>query len=156
MIRKSIDIFLTINLLLVVGYLAYLWTNGTLVIDFNQETPVEIVEQTVYDVFALTLRQEVNVAIGPPIEGYEPAMFLQSFPGLTASDFAGVEASIGSYQIIDGQLRHVIEEGELVHSAAAAVNRRGMQTLLDNVATRLQVDLEADGTITEVMDAISS
>lgn len=156
MIRKAIDIILTVNLIVVGLYIAYLWQAGVLTVNYNHEPEVVRVEQSIYDVFTTTLKQEVNRERGVPIEGYEPQMYLAAFPGLTKSDFNKVEASIGYYQIIDGQLRQQIDQGELIHSAAAAINRRGMRTLLDNVAERLQVDLQNDGTITEIMDAISA
>ncbi len=105
----------------------------------------------VVDAFIFTLQEEVNKKTGQPIEGYEPAMFLAVFPGLTKSDFAGVDASIGTYQFANGQLRLDMDGAELVHSAAGAVTRQGMETLLYNVGERIGVDVRGDGTLTDVM-----
>ncbi len=106
------------------------------------------------DVFVYTLEEEVQRKIGQPIEGYEPSMFLEVFPGLAETDFEGVEASIGFYTISQGRLVHELGTPELVHSAAGAVTRRGMETLLHNVASRLEIDLARDGTITDIMRAL--
>ena len=117
---------------------------------------VQRVSPTAAEVFTFTLEEEVQKKIGQPIEGYEPAMFLQLFPGLVATDFEGVEASIGYYTIKQGKLVHELgEERTLVHSAAGAITRAGMARLLENVAARTSIDLEADGTLTDIMSAIS-
>jgi hypothetical protein len=115
----------------------------------EREIPVE----TRY-VFRTTLRNEIDKEIGKPIEGYEPFMFLQVFPGLTETDFEGVEASIGHYTVEDGRLIHKLDDTRLVHSAAKAVTDRGMDTLLGNVSKRLKVDLSSGGTLTEIMNAL--
>ena len=54
---------------------------------------VQRVSPTAAEVFTFTLEEEVRKKIGQPIEGYEPQMFLEVFPGLVATDFEGVEAS---------------------------------------------------------------
>jgi hypothetical protein len=106
------------------------------------------------DVFIYTLEEEVQRKVGQPIEGYEPSMFLEVFPGLVETDFEGVEASIGFYTIVQGRLVHELGTPELVHSAAGAITQRGMETLLHNVASRLEIDLQRDGTITDIMRAL--
>lgn len=117
------------------------------------EAPVEV-HPDVVGVFKFALEDEVQKKRGVPIEGYEPYMFLEVFPGLVATDFDGVEASIGTYRMVDGRLKHVPNEDQLLHSAATAVSREGMETLLYNVTDRIGVDLTNDGTITEVIEAI--
>ncbi len=117
---------------------------------------VQRVNPTAAEVFTFTLEEEVQKKIGQPIEGYEPEMFLQLFPGLVATDFEGVEASIGYYTITQGKLVHELGENRtLVHSAAGAITRAGMARLLENVATRTGINLEEDGTLTDIMSAIS-
>lgn len=105
-------------------------------------------------VFKTTLKNEVVAKFGMPIEGYEPFMFLETFPGLTETDFEGVEASIGYYTIEGGRLTHKLDNTKLIHSAAKAITDRGFDTLLANVSVRLRVDLAEDGTLTEVMEAL--
>ena len=105
-------------------------------------------------VFKVSLKNEVVRTRGVPKEGYEPSMFLVAFPGLTATDFEGVEASIGHYTIEEGKLVHKMDEKRLIHSAAKAITDRGLDRLLTNVSVRLGVDLTKDGTLTEVMAAL--
>jgi hypothetical protein len=125
------------------------FSNDPVPFPVEREIPVE----TRY-VFRTTLRNEVDKQIGRPIEGYEPFMFLQVFPGLTETDFEGVEASIGHYTVADGRLVHKLDDTRLVHSAAKAVTDRGMDTLLGNISKRLKVDLSSEGTLTEIMNAL--
>lgn len=119
-----------------------------------EETPLQIAPD-VTDTFRKTLEEEVREKLGPPIEGYEPQMFLEVFPGLTKSDFDGVEASIGKYVLVEGQLEHRMEGATLIHSAAGSVTRRGYTTLYNNVARRMGIDLKNGGTLTDVMGALT-
>lgn len=105
-------------------------------------------------VFKTTLKNEVTAKLGMPIEGYEPFMFLETFPGLTETDFENVEASIGHYTIEEGRLVHKLDDTKLIHSAAKAVTDSGLDTLLANVSIRLGIDLAKDGTLTEIMEAL--
>ena len=119
------------------------------------EAPVKVGPDVV-DVFKFTLEDEVNKKLGAAEEGYVPEMFLQVFPGLVETDFDGVEASVGRYEIIDGRLQHIPDDTKLMHSAAKVISRTGIETLLYNIADRIQIDLRADGTITELMSAITA
>lgn len=89
-----------------------------------------------------------------PIEGYEPAMFLAAFPGLSETDFEGVEASIGHYTVENGRIVHKLDTTKLIHSAAKAITDRGMDMLLANTSVRLRIDLLHGGTLTQIMDAL--
>jgi hypothetical protein len=111
-------------------------------------------DPVVVDVFVYTLEEEVRKKSGQPAEGYVPSMFLEAFPGLAETDFEGVEASIGYYTIEQGRLVHKFDNTELIHSAATAITRRGMETLLHNVASRTNIDLQTDGTITDIMSVL--
>ncbi|MFT7506977.1 MAG: hypothetical protein ACI92I_000114 [Acidimicrobiales bacterium] len=122
----------------------------------QQAEAPERINADVVDVFRFTLEDEVRKKIGMPIEGYEPAMFLKVLPGLVETDFDGVEASIGEYIVIEGQLEHKLDETKLIHSAAGAVTRAGIETLLLNTSKRIGVDLSTDGTITDIINAITS
>jgi len=116
----------------------------------NEARP-ERVAPAVVDVFRFTLEDEVQKKSGTPIEGYEPQMFLQVFPGLVASDFEGVEASSGAYTFVAGTLTHEPDNTQLQHSAAGSITRTGYETLLANVAARNDIALQANGTVTDVM-----
>lgn len=105
-------------------------------------------------VFKNVLRSEVQKRIGTPKEGYEPYMFLDAFPGLTESDFEGVQASIGYYTMRSGSLAYQTDNTKLIHSAAKAITDRGMDRLLANISVRLGVDLAKDGTLTQIMESL--
>lgn len=155
--RKIIDIVLTLNLIALVTYVGYLWWSGHVVIEYVED-PNAAADQAYESpgvVFGVVLKEAVVNEIGQPIEGFTPNMFLEVFPGLAITDFEGVEASIGQYEIIDGGLELVTPRGALLHSAAGAVSRRGFETLLRNVSARVQIDLAESGTITQIMEAIS-
>jgi len=110
----------------------------------------------VVSAFRLSLEEEVQNQIGMPIEGYVPNMFLQLFPGLLESDFEGAAASIGFYTIENGRLVHKFDETQFIHSAAAALTFFGMGTVLDHIATRINVDLTAEGALDNIMNALTS
>jgi hypothetical protein len=122
----------------------------------EKAAPQEAVHFDVIDTFRSTLEIEVQDKMGVPIEGYEPKMFLQVFPGLVETDFDGVEASIGNYIVVDGRLEHKLDTSKLIHSAATAISREGYKTLLNNIAKRIGVDFSNGGTITDVMSALTS
>ena len=149
-------------LVIVVGILVFnavlLYSGG---FDYirNQFEPTPappLVNPSVVDTFRDTLEAEVRAQLGAPIEGYEPHMFLQVFPGLVETDFDGVEASIGKYVIRNGRLVHEMDNTQLVHSAAGAVSRRGIQTLYRNIAERIGIDIQNGGTLTDIMSAITA
>lgn len=117
--------------------------------DLSTEIPLSVLYA-----FKTTLKTEVQNTQGMPIEGFEPSMFLKAFKGLAVTDFEGVEASIGFYTIEDGKLVHKTDDSRLIHSAARAITDRGLDTLLSNVAVRLNVDLTKEGTLTEIMEAL--
>lgn len=101
------------------------------------------------DTFAQALEAEVRAQLGQPIEGYEPAMFLQVLPGLEERDFDNVEAQIGGYEYKNDMLVYDSGEVAVIHSAAQAITETGMGTLYVNVRERL--DLGEDATTREVL-----
>ncbi|MCB9815549.1 hypothetical protein H6785_03175 [Candidatus Nomurabacteria bacterium] len=105
--------------------------------------------------FKLSLEEKVVTEIGQPIEGFEPQMLMQVFPGLQASDFDGVEAVIGVYTYVDGDLNHEIGDVEMIHSAAPAISEVGYETLLDNVTERLNSNPETDN-INELVQQLAT
>jgi hypothetical protein len=122
---------------------------------FTTTEPPLSLEPEVVDIFRDTLETRVREEVGTPIEGYEPQMFLDVFPGLVPSDFDGVEASIGVYSFSSGRLVHVPDNTKLVHSAAGAISRRGMETLYRNVAARSNIDVTKGGALTSVMAVVT-
>ena len=93
--------------------------------------------------FQFALEEAFRIEVGQPIEGYEPAMFMQIFPNLIPEDFDGVDALIGHYEFVDGQLVHELGDVDVIHSAAEAISEAGFETLLENVSGRLKLSAEA-------------
>jgi hypothetical protein len=154
--RRVLDLVLTLNLIALMLLITYWWFSEQLVITYQpvpQAAAVSLETQGV--LFGETLRTEVDRQLGVPTEGYRPEMFIEVFPGLALTDFEDVAASVGKYVVVEGQLVHVIPPGALSHSAAQAIAHNGYETLLANVARRLQIDLVHSGTITQVLDSIS-
>lgn len=120
----------------------------------KEETPARV-SPDVIDVFRFTLEEEVKKKVGVPTEGFEPQMFLHVFPGLVETDFEGVKANSGVYMIESGRLELLTDDTKLQHSAAGAITRAGYERLLENVAARTSINLKGDGTITDVMSAIT-
>jgi hypothetical protein len=148
---------LTVAVLVIVFNVLFVFSGGLelLVKTGQQAEPKGTISADVIDAFRFTLEDEVRKKVGTPTEGYEPSMFLQVFPGLVETDFAGAQASIGSYTIVDGRLVHKLDETPLVHSAAGALSRPGYATVMQNIANRIGINLQADGTITDIMRSLT-
>lgn len=104
------------------------------------ETEVEPKENEVLEYFSTTLQDTFVNEVAQPIEGFQPQMFMQVFPGLTNEDFDGVEALQGIYHIEDGELVFIdVLNGEPPHSAGQAISEEGMETLFNNVMERYEI-----------------
>jgi hypothetical protein len=88
--------------------------------------------------FSETLQNSVIKKKGQPIEGFEPFMFMEAYPGLNASDFNCVAENDGAVYIFkDGQLTFTPKSTTRVSSAEGSVTPNGMNQLLQNIAARL-------------------
>jgi hypothetical protein len=156
-VKKILDWVLTLNLIVVTGLCLYLWWSGRIQVDVTPapQSATSVIDPVAANLFKTTLRGEVDREIGVPENGYTPAMFTSVFPGLTTTDFEDVEASVGKYVVVEGQLVHVMPPGVPRHSAVDAITSRGLDTLLQNIAVRGQIDLSEGGTITDIMDMLS-
>jgi hypothetical protein len=114
---------------------------------------VLVLEPNETEVFRYTLEEEVIKKAGQPELGFTPEMFLKAFPGLTASDFAGVAGIGGVYTIEAGVLTFVVDESYLVPTDTGYIT--GYAELLQNVARRNNIDLKTTGTITDVMRVLA-
>ncbi|MDA8611377.1 hypothetical protein N9L18_00740 [Candidatus Pacebacteria bacterium] len=105
--------------------------------------------------FRQTMELKFRTEVGQPIEGYEPAMFMQIYPGLTKQDFHGVKALIGKYVYLNGELVHDLEGETMIHSAAPAIAEEGYETLLNNILSR-STFVSGGVTVNAVLQSISS
>lgn len=114
------------------------------------------ISQAAASQFTEGMRAKVIATMGQPIEGFQPFMFMQAFPGLTANDFNNVDALIGRYVYQDGEVVYDLNGEQELHSAARAVSDEGMVQLLVNVANRLNFDLSGGDTVDDVIRALST
>ncbi|MDP3880664.1 MAG: hypothetical protein Q8Q32_00575, partial [bacterium] len=108
----------------------------------------------VSDYFANQMNAKAVAQVGQPIEGFTPDMFMQAFPGLVASDFQGVEAALGVYQVQNGQINFIYTANTPPHSAERAITEQGMQTLLANVSSRLGISTTSQAQIDKIIRAL--
>lgn len=78
-----------------------------------------------------------------PIEGLEQSMYMQAYPGLKESDFVGVE-TLGD-----------TNENDVQTSADAMITDAGLVILLENVASRLELEISSTAQIDALLAAIS-
>ena len=149
---------LLIAALIVVGNAAFVFAGGLRLLEHTSSQTAAVVQPsaTAVDAFQNALEGTVVSAMGQPKNGFTPSMFLQYFPGLAPTDFQGVQSSIGHYVIENGKVIHVIDTTEPIHQAAGAISRQGIATLLLNVSHRTGIDLNATGTVTDIMQAITT
>jgi len=89
--------------------------------------------------------------MGQPIEGFDAFLLKRAFPGLIDEDFDNVEALLGIYKIVDDELIFKQNPTGPIHSAAQTVSKKGMETLMDNAAGRLNVEIMDKASIDELI-----
>jgi hypothetical protein len=120
----------------------------------NGENPTSIPSAKVAE-FSEAVRSKVIIQIGQPIEGFEPFMFMQVYPGLIAQDFENVDALIGLYRYQNGQVVYDLNGEQELHSAARAISDKGMEQLFGNILARVSMPAGTDP-VQGVLDAISA
>lgn len=105
--------------------------------------------------FSSEMRNKVVAEIGQPIEGFEPFMFMQMYPGLTPQDFNEVDAEIGFYRASNGQVVYDPGGEPELHSAARAISDDGMAQLYHNILARVTLMAGVDP-VEGVIAAISA
>ncbi|HLC96580.1 MAG TPA: eight-cysteine-cluster domain-containing protein [Candidatus Nanoarchaeia archaeon] len=103
------------------------WTSG--------DCPLSLIELAPY--FQQQMNTQSIEEIGQPIEGFEPEMYMQVYPGIKKSDFDGVKAELGTYYYQNGNLNFVLDDANPIHSAARAITLGGIMTLLNHVSERI-------------------
>ncbi len=104
--------------------------------------------------FTEAMRAKTIAEVGQPIEGFEPSMFMQAYPGLTAQDFNGVDALIGRYVVVNGEVQYDLNGEQELHSAARAISDEGMAQLLGNILARITLMVGSDQ-VEGALEAIS-
>lgn len=147
--RKEI-IWGVISLLLLVGLL---WYGG------KQAAAPNVDEASIASLsqyFTSEVRLTVNEEVGQPIEGYEPFMIMQTYRGISSADFQNVEAVQGTYASQNGdvvfELNVPLNEQ---HSAARAITDGGMETLLRNIADRLDIKIRTNADVDRLLRIVA-
>lgn len=74
---------------------------------------------------------------GPPIEGFEPFMFMEAYPGLRASDFNCVKTYGGFYITRDDRIIFISERIRVRSTIDHSITPYGMNRILQNISDRL-------------------
>ena len=92
---------------------------------------------------------------GQPIEGFDAMMLMRAFPGLVASDFRGVEALEGYYEVRGDVAVFVRAGAQPMSSAEGMVLEKGYGTLLKNLSTRLGLSVTSNARADALIQKIS-
>ena len=76
---------------------------------------------------------------GRPIEGFEPFMLMEAYPGLQSSDFNCIKAYGGFYTVENDQVVFILYKSISMKRSTAehSIVSYGMNRLLQNIADRL-------------------
>jgi len=107
------------------------------VIEDGENTVLE--PEPLSEYFAKQLEMYVVSSKGQPIEGFEPFMFLETFPRIVPLDFKGVVAWQGTYEIQDRGIIFIDDSSEIKHSAGRAITPIGMEKLYLNITERIGI-----------------
>lgn len=94
--------------------------------------------------------------IGQPIEGFDANLLIMAYPGLMVSDFEGVAALEGRYEVVGDELEFVRSQAMPMSSAERTVASEGYVTLLANVAERLRVAPDSEETIDAIIAELNT
>lgn len=145
---------------------------GDMVIHYGDvDESLREVELRMLETFRFLSDEEVNVATyfrdemwrrgvenlggNMPIEGFDPELYMGAFPGLVPEDFNNVQALLGKYVYANSELMFFETVGQPIHTAARTVSNEGMATLLENISSRLDIDVSSNSAIDVLLDALS-
>lgn len=145
-----------IVVVLVVLNVMFYYVNGPAYIDdwWSARQEAVSLDGDVVEVFMFALNDEVITNSGRPPQGFTPEAYLAVLPGLVPTDFDQVDAQLGHYAVINGQLVHIKAGDRLQHQFAKVVTLEGMEDLLQNVVARTGLQLGSEHTITDVINVV--
>lgn len=94
--------------------------------------------------------------IGQPIHGFDANLLISAFPSLVPTDFNNVETLGGHYEVSNGQVTLVREDGKPITSAESTIAQVGYTTLLNNVSRRLGVSADNEMEIDALLAILNS
>jgi len=140
-------VYIVVIIAILIGAGFYLFYDGA---PENQE--IIFTPQT--ESFIRIIEAKTVEKVGQPIEGFEPSMFMQAFPGILPVDFNSVETQQGVYQVSNGAIAFVLTDSGPEHSAARAITPRGVSILLQNISNRLGIASDTDEGIEAIFSEI--
>lgn len=94
--------------------------------------------------------------VGQPIEGFDADLLIMAYAGLEKSDFNGVEALEGVYEIKeDGSLAFARTQDLPASSAERTIADEGYATLLKNISQRLNISPEDESGIDALIENLN-
>lgn len=124
---------------------------NTFWIDYSSDVPNGTSEPLAYFIREAKKRVITATHKVPQSEGYTGFNLLTAFPSLLPGDFSGVRTPYGDYRIIKGALYF---EGN-APSNAAALEMKGWQQLLQNLAKRLGLQTATQREVDTILTLIS-
>jgi len=141
--------------IIIIGFVVYTM-NVPRTGEISENGDAAAIDPVVAAYFAEQMRVIGVEQIGQPIEGFDSFQYKRAFPGLEKEDFNEVEALQGVYAFTNGDLQFTQFTDGLIQSAAQAVSEEGMQTLLKNVARRLEIEVTDTVSIDTLVREISA
>jgi hypothetical protein len=92
------------------------------------------------------LEEEMRMALGAPVEAFDPDMLMEIFPGLEPADFDGVEYVGGTLSNENETLQYQHEENSTA-TPSPFVTEAGFKTLVANVAARTAGEQTVEATV---------
>ncbi len=120
---------------------------------------VTFVKETAFDpndYFFQNMIEEGDAVIGGrPIEGFNPDLYMQAFPGLTKEDFNNVEAINGKWSLVNGELIfQTISDQGIITTADGTINEQGMETLLSKLSQKFNIPSDSKENIDAIIEEI--
>ena len=92
---------------------------------------------------------------GFPIEGFNPGLYQNAFPGIMDSDFSETDAVNGHWIFENEELEFVREGSGFETSADGTLTREGTLKLLENIQRRLLIQINSEKDIDDLLDDLS-
>ena len=99
--------------------------------------------------------QGVENVGGMPIEGFNPGIYKNAFPGFRDSDFHNAEA-VGGKWIFDKELKWIEENpGGPITSADGTITNEGLDVVLENLEERFGMDAALKNDVDQIISMLS-
>ncbi len=105
--------------------------------------------------FEERLLGEAMEEVGQPKGGFTPEVLMGVFPVFIVADFDGVRAEEGKYSVKDDQVVFVRYDSYIETDAGMEISKMGYESLLKNVALRLNYIVRTEEGVNELVEELS-